>query len=118
MATKKKIVNTLDKIEKSVKSTKPSERTFYNVFSKHRGYLCSCPSEFEANKALHALYRENEQFWRRARSEGKKSRDFDCYAVATTGIKTRLIELQFDAEDDEDEEFEDVVNADAAKGRG
>lgn len=106
---KKKVSNVLAKIEKSVKKSKNTERTFYDVYSKQRGYLCSCPTEEDAHKALHDLFKENERFWRRARSEGKKSRNFDCYAVARTGTHSRLIELMFDDNTEDDEDYEDVV---------
>lgn len=94
------------------KKTVAVERTHYDVFSKSRGYMCSCPNEEEAHKALQSLYYENEKFWRRARSEGKKSKRFDCYALARTGLHERLIELQF-APDEEDatETYEDIAAA-------
>jgi len=94
--------------EKKVKSVKGGERTHYDVFSRSRGYMCSCPNEAAVHEALEALFRENEKFWRRARSEGKKGKTFDCFGVARTGHTERVIELTF--RDDSDEEFyyEDV----------
>lgn len=94
------------------KKTVAVERTHFDVFSKSRGYLCTCPNEDETHKALQALYKENEKFWRRARSEGKKSKRFDCYALARTGLDSRLIELYF-APDEEDtsESYEDIAAA-------
>lgn len=107
------------KESKPVKSKKVKgtpERTHFDVFSKSRGYLCTAPSEEAAYKALNDLFRENERFWRRARSEGKKSMDFDCYAVARQGMNSRLIELTFDAERDESERdtYEDVLEKEQA----
>lgn len=94
------------------KKTVAVERTHYDVFSKSRGYQCSCPNEEEAHKALQAMYYEIERSTRRARSEGKKTKRFDCYALARTGVHERLIELQF-APDEEDatETYEDIAAA-------
>lgn len=92
------------------KKTVAVERTHYDMYSKSRGYLCTCHNEDAAHNALQSMYYENEKFWRRARSEGKKSKQFDCYALARTGIHERLIELQF-APDEEDvtETYEDIA---------
>lgn len=101
---------------KKVKAQPQPERVHFDVFSKSRGYLCSAPNEDAAYKALNDLFRENERFWRRARSEGKKSRHFDCYALARQGTQSRLIELTFDAERDESERdtYEDVIEKEQA----
>lgn len=107
---KRKMTNELEQIEKQVVKSDQGIRTFFNVYSKRRGYICSCPNEDATNKALQDLFYENERFWRRARSEGKKSRDFDCFALASTDGKDRLIELMFNEEEDDEEEFEDVIN--------
>lgn len=97
------------KSKKSAKKATQFERTHFDVFSKSRGYLCTCMSEEAVHEALQSLYDENEKFWRRARSEGKKSKPFDCYGVARTGFKSRMIELQFTPDEDEGDTYEDAV---------
>jgi len=94
------------------KKTVAIERTHYDVYSKSKGYLCSCPNEDAANDALQALYYENEKSSRRVRTEGKKSKRFDCYVLARTGIQSRMIELQFaQEEEDATETYEDIALA-------
>ena len=90
------------------------ERTHFDVFSRARGYLCSCPNEDKVHESLKAMFDENERFWRRARSDGKKSKRFDCYGVARTGIHERVIELTFDTDDgDASDSYEDIAEAGA-----
>lgn len=89
-------------------------RTHYDVYSKSRGYLCTCPNEEDAHNALQSLYKENEKFWRRASSEGKKSKQFDCYVLARTGVHERMIELHFEYEEDTTETYEDIAAAGGA----
>lgn len=88
-------------------NTKPA-KVQYDVFSKSRGYLCSCINEDEVHRSLKALFHENERFWRNARAMGKRWKRFDCYGVATQGNSARIIELMFDAPAEEDT-YEDVV---------
>jgi hypothetical protein len=94
------------------------ERTHFDVFSRERGYLCSCPNEDKVHESLKAMFDENERFWRRARADGKKFKRFDCYGVARTGIHERVIELTFDADDgdgdgDASDSYEDIAEAGA-----
>jgi hypothetical protein len=103
-ATKEK---TTKKEQAEPKAT-PRAYTFYDVFSKQRGYLCSCIDENAVHKTLYALFRENEKYWHRDRSEGKKSRAFDCYGIARCGNSSRIIELMFE-EETETDTYDDVV---------
>jgi hypothetical protein len=104
----KKAVKEKKIVAEAVQKPVKQERTFYDVFSKQRGYLCSCPDEDAVHKSLYALFRENEKYWRGARSEGKKSRSFDCYGVARCGNSSRIIELMFEEETEMDT-YDDVV---------
>ena len=90
------------------------ERTHFDIYSKERGYLCTCLNEDDAHRALQTLFNENEQYWRNAK-EGKKPRRFDCYCLARTGLKERLIELMF-APDEEDvtETYDDITQKEMA----
>jgi hypothetical protein len=112
-----KMKNVMEKIEKSAKAAKavkPVERTHFDCFSKTRGYMCSCLNEDHAIKTLQSLYYENDRYWRQARADGKKTRPFDCYAIARTGYQERLIELQFAAEEDEGETYEEIAEKEMA----
>lgn len=86
--------------------SKKSEKVHYDVFSKHRGYICSCSTETQTQRTLQTLFNENEKFWQHKSSTGKKTRKFDCYAIARKGNQSTLIELAFQ---EEEEEFEDVT---------
>lgn len=86
-------------------------RIHYDVFSKSRGYICTCPDENSVYDTLKALLRENDRFWKQAASMGKKTKAFDCYGVMRQGFKTSKIELTFAPETDgsERDTYEDVV---------
>jgi hypothetical protein len=94
--------------EKEEKVVVPRERTFYDVFSKQRGYICSCPDEDGVHRTLTALFRENEKFWHRERAEGRPFRNFDCYGIVRCGNSSRIIELMFE-EETEDDTYDEVV---------
>lgn len=85
------------------------DRTHFDVYSKSRGYICTCPSEYALRKTLMDLYKENERFWRQAASDGKKTKAFDCYGLARTGTVNRVIDLTFAPNEDEEETFEEAV---------
>ena len=100
-----------EKPAKLKKVVPKADRTHFDVFSKLRGYLCTCPDEQGVHRALQALFEENEDFWRNAKGDGKKSRAFDCYGVARTGNQERIIELMFAPDEDESERdtYEDIT---------
>jgi hypothetical protein len=94
-------------IEKSEKKIEKQEKfpVKYDIFSKSRGYMCSCLSQQHAINTLEALLRENDKFWRQARSMGKKTKDFDCYCMCRQGLKSWELPFVFDTGEDEEEEF-------------
>jgi hypothetical protein len=95
--------------KKEKPSAKPAARTHYDVYSKSRGYICTCVNENALHKTLMDLYRENDRFWRQAANDGKKTKAFDCYGLARMGDVSRVINLTFAANEDDEETFEDAI---------
>jgi hypothetical protein len=97
---------------KHVKSQAGNDnRIHYDIFSKTRGYMCTCLNEEHSLQMLNNFYKENERFWRGAISEGKAGKPFDCYVLVRQGFTTRKIELrQEDAVDNSEwDRYEDIV---------
>lgn len=93
----------MPKIKKPI--AKVANKVHYDIFSKSRGYICTATDEADARDALQDLFVENDRFWRKEQSEGKKWKRFDCYCLVRDNNKSEVLPFSFDDGSDEEEEY-------------
>jgi len=81
------------------------DKIHYDIFSKSRGYIATALNEGCAREALESLHYENQKFWRKAMSEGKRWKRCDVYCLCRQGGKSWELPFFIEEESDEDEQF-------------
>lgn len=81
------------------------EKIHYDIWSKSRGYITTATNESTAREALESLHYENQRFWRKAMSEGKKWKRCDAYCLCRQGIRSWELPFFIEEESDEDEQY-------------
>lgn len=106
----------MTKIIKSPKVTKKivvDNKIHYDIFSKSRGYITSAMDEVTARETLESLHWENQKFWRKAQSEGKRWKRCDCYCICRNGLKEWELPFFIEEQSEEDEQYLPEGNIDA-----
>jgi hypothetical protein len=93
--------------------SKSKPTTFFDVFCKRRGYICSVGSHDEVMSTLKSLYHEHEKHFRKLSGSGRRIPSFACYGVQRTGNDGHKITFSPELNNDSDwdlPDYEDVKN--------